>query len=471
VISDATVYIDRYRKNPELWVKEMIGISISEDQKALFQGLVAHNFVSAKSGTGTGKTASVALLGLWFLTTHPESKVVLTAPGGDQIENLLFAEIDAWKRRIKFDKIRESLVSVKGRVYVEGYRDWFIVGRTIPKDNKDKLGDVLAGFHAPSLLFLVDESSGVPDPVFRGIEGSMMQKNVWALLTGNPTRSNGYFYDTHTKHKDRWHCLTLSSLRSPFNDQSWIERMKNLHGEDSDFFRAKVLGEFPRGGGLALVSIDELYDAFDRWSHASPEDVSAPIVAGLDPAAGKNDYSILTPRKGWYIFEPIRIKHVDTTDLVPKVLGECKRHGVQELYIDYTGMGIGVYDQARKKAGFKVYKVISSARANDPEAYKNLRAELFMHLRDNFEYIALPNHDRYVQELPEINIIEDSRPLQIEDKKKIRSRLNFSPDYSDSLMISLFRHGNLVGHSDYGNIQSFRALNSLLTQESSFAKI
>jgi hypothetical protein len=335
------------------------------------------------------------------------------------------------------------------------------------------LGDVLAGFHAPSLLFLVDEASAVPDQVYSGVEGSMLQKNVYCLLVGNPTRANGYFYDCFHKNKSQWAQVTLSSERSPFNDPTYIERMKTIHGEESDWFRTKCLGEFPRGGGQVVANYDQIEEANNRWRDSKPEDHEGIMVAGLDPSAGRNDNSILTFRKGAYIFSPERISHTDGPSLIPKVISRMKTMKAKELYIDYTGLGIILYDLfKRAKKPFKVYKVVSNARANNPEAYKNLRAELYKELSDNFDELYLPYHERYIQELPEIYFLEDKQPMQVVDKPKLKSRLKFSPDFSDSLMVSTYRNFNLGVTADNPcDTMAFTLMNEQLTSESAFAKI
>lgn len=469
-VSDAGVYIERYQNNYPLWCREIVGMECTDDQKVAAHHFNLDHFISIKSGTTTGKTCFLATKALWALTCHPEAKIVCTAPTGHQLEDLLMAEMLAWSRRMKFEKIRDAIIPIKDKMYIEGYRDWYIAARTIPKDTRDKLGDVLAGFHAPYLFFIIDEASGVPDPVFKGLEGSMIQKNVWCILASNPTRNTGFFYDTHHKNRANWATITFSSLRSPFVDQDWIERMRDLHGEESDFFRTKVLGDFPRGGSELLINIDELYEAFERHRTATPEGIQAPVVAGLDPAGGKNDYSILTIRKGWYIFKPIRIKHSDTFDLVGKTANLYRDRSVSELYVDYQGLGVGVYDQLKRLPGLRVYKVNTSARANDTDAYRNVRAELYMQLRENFYLIALPDEDRYIQEFGEIAIEQDKHPAQIIDKRTIRNKLGFSPDYADSLMVSTYRHFDIGRQNDYSS-NAFFMINDNLKRESSFAKI
>jgi len=472
MVSDSQVYIDRYQQNYKLWMKEILGADVTFYQNDASHTLLDKNFVAIKSGTGTGKTAFDATVALWFQTTRPESKIVCTAPTGHQLEDLLFAEMHTWIRRIKYDKLRESIKVIKDKIYIEGYRDWYIVARTIPRDNQDKLGDVLAGFHAPHLLFICDEASGIPDSVFAGISGSMLQKNTFALLTGNPTRNTGFFYDAFHKNKAKWTGLTFSSLNSPFNSQAQMAMDKEIYGEDSDFYRTKVLGEFPIGSSTTLFSIDAINAAIERWHQFNKELITGVKVAGLDCGAGHGDYSVLTMRQGCYIFEPLRIKHSDTVDLVSKTHTLCLNNKVRELYVDYTGLGVGVYDQLKRKGGVRTFKVIMNARANNPEAYKNLRAELFKELSENFGELALSDHDRFVMELPEICEIQDKVPMQIVDKPYLRGRLGFSPDFSDSLMLSTYRHFNFDRFIDDAlDLSGYMDINDKLVKESSFAKL
>ncbi len=475
-MSDATDYQKRYVNDYPLWLKEIVGVPPTDYQAAASRDLVKHKFVSIKSGTTTGKTMFDATMALWFFTTRPESKVVMTAPTGHQLEDLLMAEIRTWKNRIKFDLLRESIKILNDKIYIEGFREWYMAPRTIPKDAKDKLGDVLAGFHAPHLLFICDESAGIPTPVFSGIEGSMIQKNVYCLLTGNPTRANGYFYDTHNKNKNQWCCLTFSSKDSPFVDQDFIQRMIDLHGEESDFVRTKILGEFPKGGARALVDIDTLYERFEAHKQFDIEEAKRlrPLVAGLDPAAGKRDYAVLTFRAGAYVFPPIRIFCRDTVDLMQQTHKLMRKWRASELYIDYLGLGIPIYHVMRRKAGYRTYAMIANSRASDPDGFMNLRGELYFQLSGGFDELLLPAHDRYIQELPEINFIDDGRNrIGVEKKDVIKSRLGFSPDYSDSLMTSTLRHFNL-GQLIGANVvmpRHFMQINDNLIRQSAFQRI
>ena len=48
------------------------------------------------------------------------------------------------------------------------------------------------------MLFIVDEASGVADPIMEAILGTLSGNNNKLLLCGNPTRTSGIFYDALT---------------------------------------------------------------------------------------------------------------------------------------------------------------------------------------------------------------------------------------------------------------------------------
>jgi hypothetical protein len=65
---DQAQYIQRYLNNYPLWMAEVMGAKVTPDQRTLAEGLVEQHFVSAKSGTTTGKA-------------QPLSEPVLTPDG------------------------------------------------------------------------------------------------------------------------------------------------------------------------------------------------------------------------------------------------------------------------------------------------------------------------------------------------------------------------------------------------------
>ena len=108
----------------------------------------------------------------------------------------------------------------------------------------DKKENML-GFHAPYLMFIVDEASGVPDEIFEAIEGTQTQEGVNSskiLLIGNPTRPEGFFYDIFHSKSSNWRTFHLVGRLSPRVSKQWISQMSEDYGSDSPFFQIHVLG-------------------------------------------------------------------------------------------------------------------------------------------------------------------------------------------------------------------------------------
>lgn len=55
---------------------------------------------TVRSGHGTGKSTTQAILILWFLLFHRDLKVPVTANSADQLRDVLWSEVAKWHRRL-----------------------------------------------------------------------------------------------------------------------------------------------------------------------------------------------------------------------------------------------------------------------------------------------------------------------------------------------------------------------------------
>lgn len=71
----------------------------------------------------------------------------------------------------------------KTKVSVAGNEEiWFATARTATKPEN------MQGFHEDNMLFIVDEASGVADPIMEAILGTLSGANNKLLMCGNPTK-------------------------------------------------------------------------------------------------------------------------------------------------------------------------------------------------------------------------------------------------------------------------------------------
>jgi phage terminase large subunit len=180
----------------------------------------------------------------------------------------------------------------------------FLTYRTSRKENPE----ALQGIHAEHVLLIADEASGVAEAVFEAAAGSMSTKGAITILTGNPTRANGFFYQTHTTRSSR----RVERVRVSCRDSSrvapaYIEE-ERAYGENSNRFRIRVLGEFPAGDDDTLIPRAHLVDAA-QIRKIDPHAINEPTYWGVDVARYGTDSSrrsrngavacVLEPVKRW----------------------------------------------------------------------------------------------------------------------------------------------------------------------------
>ncbi len=425
------------------WVKEFISFSglklsdLTEQQKEIGTKIVTQKNLCVSAGGGVGKTALAALLVLWFLSTHPHAKIPTTAPSHKQLMDILWSEIGLWLKRCKL----ENLFSLRrGKLCLKGFEEWYAVARTVPKDGKN-LNDTLAGFHAPFILIIVDEASGVPDPVYTALEGAMTDEHAYVLLISNPVSTGGYYYDTISdptgKGKD-YEVLYYDSRNSPLVDDSFEQRILNRYGKDHPMYRAKVLGLPITDTETAIISPQK----FDEIVAKQTNTYSNPCVLSIDVAGGGADKTVFCHKAGPSIVrwdEFITNEPDDILDYANSFYHRLYKGKNFTCVIDAGGLGWGPYHALLKNSPFKVYGFIGQEKSETPHMFLNKRTEGYFILSKEFEKLHFPAEtpERLKKELVNLRFDFSAEPIKMESKEKFKSRMGFSPDYSDALMMAI----------------------------------
>ena len=191
-----------------LFAQEVLLFEPDDWQKQALMDLAESPKVAIKSGQGVGKTGMEAVALLWFLCCYPYPRIVATAPTKQQLHDVLWSEVSKWMS--KSPLISDILKWTKTYIYMVGNeKRWFAVARTATKPEN------MQGFHEDNMLFIVDEASGVADPIMEAILGTLSGSNNKLLLCGNPTRTSGTFYDSHTRDRALYKCHTCLLYTSP----------------------------------------------------------------------------------------------------------------------------------------------------------------------------------------------------------------------------------------------------------------
>jgi hypothetical protein len=182
------------------------------------------------------------------------------------------------------------------------------------------------------------------------------------VLTSQPTRNNGFFYDTHhklSKHQGGvWDSLVFNSEESPIADDPFLhEKLIQYGGRDNPEYQIKVLGRFPDRTDIYLNSESQLDPCFERKVIADNQQYGYLIC--VDVGAGEyRDYSAILVLKvcgyGDYGDDARRVELVDvpmfsnSRDLQflgGKVLDVYTQYENATVLIDRGGMGVAVCQQ------------------------------------------------------------------------------------------------------------------------------
>lgn len=440
--------IVRWRDKPVLFVREALGVEPEGWQGEALDRLVGNDRLAVKSGHGVGKTAFLAWVILWWLLSRYPAKVACTANTANQLSDVLWGELDKWWRKLP-EGLRGLLELKSDRIELkEDAKQCFGVARTARKEQPE----AFQGFHSPHMLFIADEASGIDDVIFEVGKGAMSSPGSKTILTGNPTRTQGYFYDAFHRMRGFWSTLTVPCSASSQVGLKYIEECKEEYGEDSNMFRVRVLGEFPVEGDNVIIPLSWCESAVGR-------DVEmirgSAHVWGLDVARFGSDRTALAKRNANHLLEPVKWwAGKDLMQVAGLVANEYQTAQVKPdvIYVDAIGIGAGVADRLQE-LGLPVYPVNVAEVPAVGEKYMRLRDELWWMAREWFHSMSvrIPADDRLMSELtlPTYSFTSGGK-IKAESKDELKKRtargggdIGKSPDLADAFCLT-FAGGEMV---------------------------
>ncbi|MCM1227498.1 MAG: DEAD/DEAH box helicase family protein [Clostridium sp.] len=442
-----------YRKSPELFAREVCKFEPDKWQKAVFADIADFPKVTVRSGQGVGKTGCEAVLCLWFLACFPYSRVVATAPTKQQLNDVLWAEVSKWQSRSQL--LKAVLKWTKTKVSVIGYEErWFATARTATKPEN------MQGFHEDNMLFIVDEASGVADPIMEAVLGTLSGENNKLLMCGNPTRTSGAFYDSHTHDRAIYKCHIVSSRDSSRTNKEAIAALERKYGKDSNFIRVRVDGEFPKQEDDVFISI-ELITKSAMTDFEEPE-IPDIIHIGCDVARFGDDKTVIgykVNEKADFYCKRNGQDTMKTADDIIKCSEKLfkkypKYQGSIYIKVDDGGVGGGVVDRLKqlKKSypeRFKRLVIIPvkfGVRIKHPYYYDTttymmsvVRNLLSPHDEDGNEKpveLILPDDSDLIAQLSCRKYgMTDTSKQKVESKDEIKKRGGHSPDEADCILL------------------------------------
>jgi hypothetical protein len=263
-VSDELVVLERCKKDPEWFMREVLGENPSAKQVEIAEAVRDNRVTAVPSCHGSGKSWVAARIALWFCYCHEEAQVITTAPTERQVKGVLWGELHKSHRRARLPLGGESTA-----LQIKLADKHWILGFTAPDWDASRF----QGFHAPHVLVVVDEASGISVQLMDQIDSLLSGGHARKLLIGNPVVAGGSFQrdcespNVKTIPISAWGTPNFQEfgiVESDIIDGSWRAKIDGrpmpypelispewvaerfaLWGVDSAAWQARVRGEFP----------------------------------------------------------------------------------------------------------------------------------------------------------------------------------------------------------------------------------
>lgn len=419
---------------PDEWQRDILNM-MGDKLRAGEIGVQDAIQIAVASGHGIGKSALVSWIILWAISTHEDTKGVVTANTENQLKTKTWAELAKWYRlcitRHWFDHTATALFSKDP----DHEKTWRI--DMVPWSERNT--EAFAGLHnqGKRILLIFDEASAIHDTIWEVSEGALTDSDteiIWCCF-GNPTQNIGRFRECFGKFKHRWHTRQIDSRTVKMTNKTQLQKWVDDYGEDSDFVRVRVRGVFPAASSNQLISMDEIEASMKR-EYQADEIAHAAEIFGVDVARQGADSSVLIRRKGLVAFMPRQMRIPDTMLLATQVAMSWEKHRPDACFVDATGgYGVGVVD-ALRQVNRDPIEVYFSGKAIDPR-YFNKRSEMYFELA---KWIkgggALPDDKELAEELAAATYTYQGDKFRLCDKDDIKELIGRSPDKADALALT-----------------------------------
>jgi hypothetical protein len=406
--------------------------------------------IAISSGHDVGKSALVAWITNWALSTFEGARGTITANTKTQLDTKTQPEISKWFRlAINADWWQVNVTSVK--TTENALRDeWRIDLVPWSEDNPA----AAAGLHNKNkrLLIIFDESSEIPLVIFETAEGVLLDENteIIFLIAGNPTINFGPFYDAvFGVNRHRWKIHVIDSRDVEGTNKKKLQEWEEDNGEDSDFFRVRARGLAPRSNSGQFIDQESIDAAAKRPPVYLPDD---PLVAGVDFAWGGVDNNVIRFRKGYngVCVPPIKVKGAQTRDpavMTGKLADVLSKtyliDGVPEkvamVFLDSAGIAAPVEARLRQLGYTNICIVNYGADSPKPEcAY--MRDFIWNEMKKWLTHAAIGKDPSLGADLAKPLLVSDKKQrIKLESKEEMIARLrklgikSGSPDDGDAL--------------------------------------
>lgn len=438
-------------------------------QREICRAVAQYRNTIVPTGNAVGKTFCAAGIALWFLYTHIDSLVVITAPSQNLIGTVFFKEIRKAHANSLIPLGGEITISQNTSPQLLTLNDygWQAIGLATRGIER------LSGQHRGDLLIIVDEASGVMSEIFEGLASLNPSK---MLAIGNPLKAEGEFRDLADRAKreksldirdsEKTVLIKIASTESPdiqldrsprgLADAGFLAEAKRKYGEDSLWYRSHILAEFPTVSQDVLIPTSWLdFAAAAPRLNVPPGHVTAgPIRLGCDLGEGVGrDLSAIVVRDDLSILEVVAGKAMGLSEAAKTIADLASKWHIQHHHITYDRLGVGK-DMPNHLAKHRINATpyFGNGTPRNTREYPNLRSEAAWNLRRrlNPEFAPDPRYPSLVrppfsippttwwsrlrEELEALSYDLVGSMSRLIPKESLMTKLGRSPDISDALI-------------------------------------
>lgn len=499
----------RYQDDPLAFFREILGVEptasgdwgVWRKSLDLIEAVRDHDRVAVKAGRKVSKSWTIAGLALWYYCSFEDARVIMTSTTAQQVERVLWLEISRLYARsgkciacktadpnnVKIPRPCPHSAVIDGELGMLPHTG--LKMKDVDRGDfreifgfTSKQGEAVQGMSGTRMLYVIDEASGIPDFVFDAIEGNRAG-GAKVILTGNPTRNDGEFYDAfHDKalrpddpESTGYKCITISSEESPnvlagreiiggLATRAFIRERQKEWGPESPLYKIHVKGEFAKQEEGCAFSIHTIAESEALWPITEG---TGRLYVGLDPAgeSGMGDETCFTLRRGFKVYEPIVKQGLNSAahqaELLRLLAERRVGREVPVVVMDRAGsIGADLYgtlhgyldrcERDRKLPSFELVGVRGNDRADrQPQVYATRRDELCASLAEMMKAgLAIYTDIKLEKELHVVRWrqLPGSGLFQIMPKVEIKKLIGRSPDRWDSLQLACWEEGSLLSN-------------------------
>jgi hypothetical protein len=410
------------------------------------------------SGHGPGKTTLMAFLAWWNQSTFLDAMARITANTERQLTTTTQPEFARWFRLAInshwFQVNTQSIKAVDPR-HEQTWRADFV-----PWSIEN--AQAFAGKHNAGrrMFFGFEEASPIPLEIYHVTNGALTDANTEKIFfcIGNPTLNNGPFFESvFGSQRGRWTTpagdepRVIDSRTVEGHDageiQGWLDECGG--DEDSDYFRVRARGLFPKGSAGQFIDLDTISRAQMAQINVLADD---PLVVGVDLAWGGSDDNVIRFRKGndARSIAPIKVKGEFTRDpqvmigKLANVLAQTYNGDkVAMMFIDSAGIAGPVAQRLRVLGHQNVMEVNFGQDSTDAK-YAYRRDEMWGRMRQwLLDGGAIDADPGLSADLAKPMLVGDLKQrVKLESKELMQKRLakmgveSSSPDDGDALALT-----------------------------------